>query len=199
MNSHLLNQMMAATPLQDFGQRPAEWKIFMEFISSYFQARGIDHPVVVEIGIWKGHQRKFYERILGAEYIGIDQDPKSQADIIGNSRDPQVKAALLSKLSGRRIDLLFIDGDHTLEGVGADYTSFGPLVRHIIAIHDIATDWIPEEKEKVKVKEFWNWIKATDQENILMEIHNFNPPGSGQFQFGNLGRQMGIGMVIANG
>jgi hypothetical protein len=199
MNSHLLKEMMAATPLQDFGQKPEEWKIFMEIVSAYFQARGIDHPVVVEIGIWKGHQKKFYERILGAEYIGIDQDPKSPADIVGDSRDPQVKAALLSKLSGRGIDLLFIDGDHTLEGVSADYQIFGPLARHIIAIHDIATDWIPEEKVKVKVKEFWNWIKETDHENTLIEIHRFNHGGSGQFQFNNLGRQMGIGMVMANG
>jgi hypothetical protein len=196
MNLKLFDQIINSFPLADFGQRPAEWKAFMEFISAYFKSRGVDHPIVVEIGIWKGHQKKFYESIVGAEYIGIDQDTQSPADIIGNSRDQATLARLGVMLHGRPIDLLFIDGCHTYQGVEADYKIFGPLVRHIIVIHDIATDWIPEEREKVMVKEFWKDLKATDRDNILMEIHNFNPPASSQFQFGNLGRQMGIGMVV---
>lgn len=199
MNLNFFHQIMKEFPASDFGQQPEEWWAFMEFITAYFYSRGILHPVVVEIGVWNGHQKRFYEALLAAEYIGIDKDPESPADIIGDSKDPGVMAVLLSKLAGRKIDLLFIDGDHSAEGVSSDYHKFGPLVKHIIAIHDIATDWIPQEREKVKVKEFWNWLKETDNQNILMEIHRFNPPGSGQFQFENAGRQMGIGMVIANG
>lgn len=198
MNLHFFKQMMASIPLQEFGQSPHEWQAFMEFVQSYFQTRGIEHPLVVEIGIWKGHQKTFYERILGAEYIGIDLDPKSPAEIIGDSMDDSTMAALLSRLNGRKINLLFIDGCHTFEGVSGDYERYGKLTKNIIAIHDIATDWIPEEKVKVKVKMFWEWLKFNDRENTLMEIHRFNPGGSGQFQFNNLGRQMGIGMVIAN-
>ena len=38
-----------------------------------------------------------------------------------------------------RVDLLFIDGDHSYEAVAADYRSYGPLVRPggLIGFHDI--------------------------------------------------------------
>lgn len=47
----------------------------------------------------------------------------------------QVKAILGAK----KIDLLFIDGDHTYEGVRSDFEMYGPLVRPggLITFHDI--------------------------------------------------------------
>ena len=46
----------------------------------------------------------------------------------------------VSVLSGRPVDFLFIDGDHTYEGVRRDFELYSPLVgkRGIIAFHDIA-------------------------------------------------------------
>lgn len=46
-------------------------------------------------------------------------------------------------LSGRPLDVLFIDGDHTYEGVRADYQMYRPLVRKggLIAFHDIVDDY----------------------------------------------------------
>ena len=45
-------------------------------------------------------------------------------------------------LMGGPLDLLFIDGDHSYEGVKADFESYGPLVRAggLIAFHDIIPD-----------------------------------------------------------
>ncbi len=63
-------------------------------------------------------------------------------------------------LNKRRIDVLFIDGDHTYEGVKKDFDLYSPLVKKngIIAFHDIVV--VPPEKElNVDVNIFWNEIK----------------------------------------
>jgi len=54
-----------------------------------------------------------------------------------------------------QVDLLFIDGDHTYEGVAADYELYAPLVRPggLIAFHDI----LPHSAEVgCEVDRFWD-------------------------------------------
>jgi cephalosporin hydroxylase len=60
-------------------------------------------------------------------------------------------------LNGRNIDFLFIDGDHTYEGVKKDFEMYSPLVKKgIIAFHDIVQH--PPETG-CEVSRFWNEIK----------------------------------------
>ena len=58
----------------------------------------------------------------------------------GDSQSPEMLARLKSILGGKPIDYLFIDADHTYEGVKKDYLLYSPLVRQggVIAFHDIA-------------------------------------------------------------
>jgi hypothetical protein len=69
-------------------------------------------------------------------------------------------------LNGRKTDVLFIDGDHTYEGVKLDYNMYSPLVADngIIIFHDILQ--APTEPA-CQVDIFWEEIK---QKNITREF-----------------------------
>lgn len=115
----------------------SEWKTYLEFVKGYFDSRCITTPVVVEIGIMHNAQKAFYKELLNAEHVGIDINPNSSPDILGDSHHPRTLRKLKHWLKGRDIDLLFIDGNHSYESVQRDYEFFGPLTRHIVAFHDI--------------------------------------------------------------
>lgn len=63
--------------------------------------------------------------------------------IEGNTQNPKTVESVRRALSGRKIDLLFIDGDHSFFGVMNDFVRFSPLMseKGIIAFHDIHPDF----------------------------------------------------------
>jgi cephalosporin hydroxylase len=73
-----------------------------------------------------------------------------------NSHHPSTIAETKRLLSGHPVDLLFIDGDHTYEGVKKDWEMYSPLVRSggLIVFHDVAGNY-----EDTQVKTFWDEIK----------------------------------------
>jgi len=79
-------------------------------------------------------------------------------------------------LDGRLIDFLFIDGDHTYEGVKTDFEMYSPLVREggIIAFHDI----VPGSLENVGgVSKYWSEIKLNF--NYTEIVNDWNQGGYG--------------------
>jgi predicted O-methyltransferase YrrM len=75
-----------------------------------------------------------------------------------NSHKPETLAIVRNKLRQQSLDFLFIDGDHSYEGVKADFEMYSPLVRDggMIAFHDVAQD-----SPTIKVRRFWNEIKSS--------------------------------------
>ncbi len=71
-------------------------------------------------------------------------------------------------LKGRRIDLLFIDGDHRYSGVKRDWELYSPLVKDngLIVFHDI----LFHPKVRVcKVDRFWKEIKEGYKHRELLD------------------------------
>jgi len=60
----------------------------------------------------------------------------------GDSHAPETLQRVTATLQGNLLDCLFIDGDHSLRGVMADFANFSPLVRPggMIVFHDIVLD-----------------------------------------------------------
>jgi len=76
-----------------------------------------------------------------------------------DSHIQETKDRLVEILDGRKIDFLFIDGDHRYRGVKKDFQLYSSLVKQngLIAFHDIL--YHPKVPE-CKVDKFWSEIKS---------------------------------------
>ena len=91
--------------------------------------------------------------------------------IRANSHSPLSLQKAKSTLKGKSLDFLFIDGDHTYEGVKKDFEMYSPLVKKggLVAFHDIC---IHPPALKSDVYSYWNEIKLThDYEEIIADPH----------------------------
>jgi cephalosporin hydroxylase len=137
-------------------QKPLELHAYLRFLRRFRIARAL------EIGsLWGG---TFYAHCAVTEadgqVISIDAQPADRRDamaarftrfargsqeiacIWGDSHSEAARSQVDRVLRGRPLDLLFLDGDHSLEGVTRDFDMYAPLVRSggIVALHDIAGD-----------------------------------------------------------
>jgi predicted O-methyltransferase YrrM len=86
--------------------------------------------------------------------------------IRGDSHSEKVAARV--RHITQSLDVLFIDGDHTYEGVKQDFRCYSPLVRKggIVAFHDIAEH--PKETD-CNVPRFWNEVKTSYRHEEIIE------------------------------
>jgi predicted O-methyltransferase YrrM len=88
--------------------------------------------------------------------------------IRADSHLPETLERVKNTLQDAKLDYLFIDGDHTYEGVKKDFEMFSPLVRGggIIAFHDIAQH---RRELACEVDRFWNEIKKQYKHREIIE------------------------------
>lgn len=145
-------------------------------------ARPIRPKVIVEIGTSQGGTLYLFSRLVepGGTVISIDKpgEPgsvrpvmravyrtfgkKNGAQIITLDRDSHATSTheeIRQLLAGRPIDLLFIDGDHSYEGVKADFHTYRQWVAPtgLVGLHDIAHS---DNHRTIKVPRFWRELTS---------------------------------------
>jgi predicted O-methyltransferase YrrM len=116
---------------------------------------------------WRG--RLYRSFAAGAQRIEL---------LRANSHDAGTLDAVREALGGRRVDVLFIDGDHSYDGVKRDYEMYSPLVRDggVIGIHDIVppspTGPRPKgdfELQGGEVSQFWTELREGREVSEFVE------------------------------
>jgi predicted O-methyltransferase YrrM len=84
-----------------------------------------------------------------------------------DSHRPETVQLVRECLEGKSLDVLYLDGDHSYEGIKADFQLYSPLVRHngLIVFHDIVPDYktrygIETTSYVGGVPQFWEELKA---------------------------------------
>lgn len=157
-------------------QHRAEIEPFAEWLA----ARRPHH--VIEIGAWHGGTAYLWSQIATGKVISIDlpMGPFGGADagmdevacnsrndmlarlcpnfvgVLGDSRSSQTLERVRSVLDRECVDLCFIDGDHTYEGVKADFERYRAFVAPggWVAFHDVAETLMHRERG-VEVPRLW--------------------------------------------
>lgn len=118
----------------------------------YEHASSIKPKVIVEIGIKEGGNLKILSTLVPRDGLVVGIDPRKDIPwvvdnetngevlhICGDSHSAHTIQMLEDVLGGRYIDILFIDGDHSYDGMLQDFYDYHKFVRSggIIAVHDI--------------------------------------------------------------
>lgn len=165
--------VIADTAVHQMGaiQKPAELATLLELLAA------ADVKVMVEVGSYAGGTLYAWQHICPdvitvdlpgtGTYAatGMEKQLHSSTAVFGDSHDPLTLETLKSVLPGP-VDFLFIDGDHSYEGVKLDYQMYGPLVRPggLIAFHDIVDH--PDQPD-IQVSRLWAELKTDDSEEII--------------------------------
>ena len=171
-------------------------------ITDFLQFAAQLNPIVVcEIGVAEGGTNFLLGQSIKSirHVVAIDQQMNNSFKIKYFSR-PDIKHSFISGcsyekntintvkkcLKGKKIDLLFIDGDHRYNGVKNDFEIYKQLVstNGLIAFHDINEDHETRYGNKTNnwagdVPKFWNEIKDFYETKEFIEDKNQDGRGIG--------------------
>lgn len=88
--------------------------------------------------------------------------------VTGDSHSAATQSGITKRLGASKLDFLFIDGDHSYDGVKRDFEMYSPLVRPggLIAFHDIVVH--PPEAQ-CHVNDFWVEVKQRYRHKEFIE------------------------------
>jgi len=103
-------------------------------------------------------------------FRSFPKDRQSLRLLRANSHDSKTLEEIKRIIGTRGIDFLFIDGDHTYEGVKRDFEMYSPLVNSggMIAFHDTQ----PHSVEGVEVSRFWDEVKVGFKSSNIVKDRN---------------------------
>lgn len=111
-------------------------------------------------------------------YLSFARNKQKIFLLRGNSHDRSNVDRVTNRLGEAKLDFLFIDGDHSYEGVKKDFELYSPLVRSggVIAFHDVASH---AASDACDVDRFWNEIKNNFKHLEIIESQDQGWAGIG--------------------
>ncbi|UCH75599.1 MAG: class I SAM-dependent methyltransferase [Rhodospirillales bacterium] len=151
-------------------------QVLSEITALAREVEALRPQVILEIGTARGGTALIWAYLAQKRLITCDLlDKRGFADLvrafpppgsacevsvlIGDSHASEFAETVKRTLDGDPVDFLFIDGDHTEEGVAQDYAMYAPLVRPggLVAFHDIV-DHQPLATNQVH--HFWKKVRV---------------------------------------
>jgi predicted O-methyltransferase YrrM len=180
------------------------WQLPSELLPVLKAVQALQPRTVLEIGTARGGTLFLFSRVAAPDATLISVDlpqgpfgggysrsrqllyqafalPQQSLELLrADSHAPSTRDEVAARLKGAPLDFLFIDGDHTYDGVKRDYEMYGPLVRKggLIAFHDIVQTPAAAAHQ---VARFWEEVKQRHATQEFIE-----DPAQGR---------MGLGLV----
>lgn len=196
------NNFYCGLPLRGLNLNIKPAQVPEEILDLMAIVKDLKPKVILEIGTATGGTLYFWTKLalpdatiisldlpggpFGGGYLSARQQlmesfasPDQKLELIkANSQSAATKKMIMEILAGRKLDFLFIDGDHSYLGVKNDWETYSPLVRPqgIVALHDILPN--PHEPSS-KVNKFWQELKKEHQTSELVNNHNQGWAGIG--------------------
>jgi predicted O-methyltransferase YrrM len=156
-----------------------EWKGFLDFLVPERIPKRI-----LEIGTGSAGSTYFLTKVGGEGSLVITIDtgalakryvnlykrfPKQRVySLTGKSHDSAIISSVAKLLGGEPLDLLFIDGDHSYDGVKMDFELYQQFCNEktIVCFHDIVADYFVTrgaryQADSGEVYKFWAELKGT--------------------------------------
>lgn len=144
-----------------------------------FSQMAAHDAAILSIDAAYGRQRRWAHRRLRHWHQQI-------ACLCADSHSPATEKYVREWLGTEKLDFLFIDGDHSYDGVSSDYRMYSPHVRHggIIALHDIVPDYKTRygtitQSDVGEVPQFWTELKRTSGFRFVELIEDPEQDGYG--------------------
>ncbi len=139
-----------------------------------------DDATIISIDLPGGSFGGGYPKWKSSIYQAFAKPKQKLYLIRGDSQNIETFKKVLKILNGERIDFIFIDGDHSYNGVKNDFKLYSSLVKHkgFIVLHDIAPNGDPILVGGVP--KFWSELKnSLKPEHYIEIINNLNQIGYG--------------------